>query len=154
MLGTTLVDWFVSVIIAHNDWRVWRVWHEPVEPLVRDGTRSRLQRWAIVASVVSNLLSLAFFKYFNFGLDSYNALVMALGWPRLSGTRSSASYCHLALSFYTFQSLSYTIDVYRGDAKAMKNFIDFSCFVSMYPTWWLDPSSSFHSSPNSSKTAG
>lgn len=39
----------------------------------------------------------------------------------------------LGISFYTFQSLSYTIDVYRGDAKGMKNFIDFSCFVSMFP---------------------
>jgi len=39
----------------------------------------------------------------------------------------------LGISFYTFQSLSYTIDVYRGDAKAMRNFIDFSCFVSMFP---------------------
>jgi alginate O-acetyltransferase complex protein AlgI len=39
----------------------------------------------------------------------------------------------LGISFYTFQSLSYTIDVYRGDAKAMKHFGDFACFVSMYP---------------------
>jgi len=39
----------------------------------------------------------------------------------------------LGISFYTFQALSYTIDVYRGNAEAMANFIDFSCFVSMFP---------------------
>jgi alginate O-acetyltransferase complex protein AlgI len=39
----------------------------------------------------------------------------------------------LGISFYTFQTLSYIIDVYRGDAKAMRSIIDFSCFVSMFP---------------------
>ena len=39
----------------------------------------------------------------------------------------------LGISFYTFQSLSYIIDVYRGEAEAMSDFIDFSCFVSMFP---------------------
>ena len=39
----------------------------------------------------------------------------------------------LGISFYTFQSMSYTIDVYRGDAKAIRNFIDFACYVSMFP---------------------
>ena len=39
----------------------------------------------------------------------------------------------LGISFYTFQALSYIIDVYRGDAEAMSNFVDFSCFVSMFP---------------------
>ncbi len=39
----------------------------------------------------------------------------------------------LGISFYTFQALSYTIDVYRGEAEAMSNFVDFSCFVSMFP---------------------
>ena len=39
----------------------------------------------------------------------------------------------LGISFYTFQSMSYTIDVYRGEVKAMRNFIDFACFVSMFP---------------------
>ncbi|MFZ2657893.1 MAG: MBOAT family protein [Victivallales bacterium] len=133
MLGTTLVDWLVSVIIAHNDWRVWRVWHKPVEPLIKDGTRTRLQKWAIVASVVSNLLSLGFFKYFNFGIDSYNSLFMAMGWSSAQWDTAFRVILPLGISFYTFQSLSYTIDVYRGDAKAMKNLIDFSCFVSMYP---------------------
>ncbi len=133
MLATTVVDWFMSVVIAHNEWRVWRVWHEPVEPLVKDGKRTRIQKWAIVGSVVSNLISLGFFKYFNFGVDSYNALVASLGWPQAQWDTVFRVVLPLGISFYTFQSLSYTLDVYRGDAKAMKNFVDFSCFVSMYP---------------------
>ena len=46
----------------------------------------------------------------------------------------------LGISFYTFQAMSYTIDVYRGEAKAMKNFTDFSCFVSMFPHLVAGPS--------------
>jgi alginate O-acetyltransferase complex protein AlgI len=133
MAATTLVDWLASVIIAHGTWRLWRVWHEPVEALPRDAARSRSQRWAIVLSIVSNLMSLGFFKYFNFGVDSYNALVAALGWPQAQWNEFFRVVLPLGISFYTFQSLSYTIDVYRGDAKAMKHFGDFACFVSMFP---------------------
>ena len=50
-----------------------------------------------------------------------------------SGTAFFRVVLPLGISFYTFQALSYTIDVYRGDAEAMSNFIDFSCFVSMFP---------------------
>ena len=39
----------------------------------------------------------------------------------------------LGISFYTFQSMSYSIDVYRGDARAIRNFIDFACYVAMFP---------------------
>ncbi len=133
MAATTLVDWLASVIIAHGTWRLWRVWREPVAALSRDAARSPSQRWAIVLSIVSNLVSLGFFKYFNFGVESYNALVAALGWPQAQWEEFFRVVLPLGISFYTFQSLSYTIDVYRGDAKAMKHFGDFACFVSMYP---------------------
>jgi len=133
MAATTLVDWLASVIIAHGTWRLWRVWREPVEALPRDAARSRPQRWAIVLSIVSNMVSLGFFKYFNFGVESYNSLVAALGWPQAQWEEFFRVVLPLGISFYTFQSLSYTIDVYRGDARAMKHFGDFACFVSMYP---------------------
>jgi alginate O-acetyltransferase complex protein AlgI len=133
MAATTVVDWLASVVIAHGTWRLWEVWRAPVVALERGGERNRVQRWAIVLSVVSNLASLGFFKYFNFGVDSYNELVGALGWPEGQWESVFRVVLPLGISFYTFQSLSYTIDVYRGDAKAMKHFGDFSCFVSMYP---------------------
>jgi alginate O-acetyltransferase complex protein AlgI len=133
MLGTTSVDWLMSLVIAHNNWHVWRLWHRPVPKLARGETRTRLQHVAITISVISNLLALGFFKYFNFGLDTYNAIVHAAGLDHLQWNTFFHVVLPLGISFYTFQALSYTIDVYRGEAEAMANFIDFSCFVSMFP---------------------
>jgi alginate O-acetyltransferase complex protein AlgI len=133
MFVTTSVDWLMSLIIAHNTWRVWRVWHQPVQQLVRNSPRTAIQRAAIRTSIISNLLALGFFKYFNFGVDTYNALVQAFGLGQVQWQTFFRVVLPLGISFYTFQALSYTIDVYRGEAEAMANFIDFSCFVSMFP---------------------
>ena len=133
MFLTTSIDWLMSLIIAHDTWRVWRVWHRPVQKLVRGESRTPLQRRAITISILSNLLALGFFKYFNFGVDTYNALVHAVGLGHLQWDMFFRVVLPLGISFYTFQALSYTIDVYRGEAEAMANFIDFSCFVSMFP---------------------
>jgi alginate O-acetyltransferase complex protein AlgI len=132
MFGTTFVDWLLSLVIAHNSWHFLRDWRGEVTPLPK-GERSRLQRRAIALSVISNLAMLGFFKYFNFSLDNYNALMDALGLGAWRWDTFFRVILPLGISFYTFQSLSYTIDVYRGDAKAMRNFVDFSCFVSMFP---------------------
>jgi alginate O-acetyltransferase complex protein AlgI len=81
----------------------------------------------------SNLALLGFFKYFNFGVDSYNGLVDFAGLPGLHLDSVLRVTLPLGISFYTFQSMSYGIDVYRGQATAIRNFIDFACFVSMFP---------------------
>jgi alginate O-acetyltransferase complex protein AlgI len=133
MFATTFVDWLLSLVIAWDTWKVWKVWHQPVAPLFRGTPRTALQHHAITLSVVSNLAMLGFFKYFNFGVESYNGLMHALGLAHLGWDTFFRVTLPLGISFYTFQSLSYTIDVYRGDAKAMGNFVDFSCFVSMFP---------------------
>ena len=133
MFATTFIDWLLSLVIAFDTLQVWRIWRQPIEPLAKDAARSRVQKNAIAFSVVSNLLMLGFFKYFNFSVDSYNGLMQALGLAHLQWQDFFRVALPLGISFYTFQSLSYTIDVYRGDAKAMRNFIDFSCFVSMFP---------------------
>ncbi len=133
MFGTTFVDWLLSLVIGRDSWRFWRTWGREIVPLPRNASRTRTQHGAIVLSVVSNLAMLGFFKYFNFGIDSYNSLVTALGLEAWRWDTFFRVVLPLGISFYTFQSLSYTIDVYRGDAKAMKNFTDFSCFVSMCP---------------------
>jgi alginate O-acetyltransferase complex protein AlgI len=133
MFATTFIDWLVSLVIAHDDWRVWRFWHKPVEALVRDALRTKTQRIGLTVSIVTNLLVLGFFKYFNFGVESYNWLVQSFGITPMQWHTSLQVVLPLGISFYTFQALSYTIDVYRGDAEAMANFIDFSCFVSMFP---------------------
>lgn len=132
MFATTFVDWFLSMAIARDSWLFWRRSADTLDPLPKH-PRSSLQRTAITLSVVSNLVLLAFFKYFNLGIDSYNELVAGLG---LSAWRWDSYFrvvLPLGISFYVFQSLSYTIDVYRGDARAMRNFLNFACFVSMFP---------------------
>ncbi|MDQ6624848.1 MAG: MBOAT family protein [Verrucomicrobiota bacterium] len=133
MFATTSIDWLMSLVIAHNSWRIWTFWGKPLRTLPHGAKRSRTQRTAITASVISNLAVLGFFKYFNFGLGSYNGLMHSLGATHLEWDTFFRVVLPLGISFYTFQALSYTIDVYRGEAEAMANFIDFSCFVSMFP---------------------
>ncbi|MBP5233634.1 MAG: MBOAT family protein [Planctomycetes bacterium] len=87
----------------------------------------------VTLSVISDLAILAFFKYFNFGLENYNALMGALGIPEAQYLGFFRVILPLGISFYTFQSMSYVIDVYRGDAKVVRNFIDYACYVSMFP---------------------
>jgi alginate O-acetyltransferase complex protein AlgI len=130
MLASTVVDYLCGLAMVG---RLGSRWSEPIEALVEGGARSRAQRVAVTISIVSNLSLLAFFKYFNFALDNWIALAERLG---LEGMRPE-SFLRIALplgiSFYTFQSMSYSIDVFRGRAKALRNFIDFACYVSMFP---------------------
>lgn len=87
----------------------------------------------VTLSIVCDLAILGFFKYFNFGLDNYNATMVALGIPEAQYLGFFRVVLPLGISFYTFQSMSYVIDVYRGDAKVVTNFIDYACYVSMFP---------------------
>lgn len=88
-------------------------------------------RRLIVLSVIANLGVLAFFKYANFALSTANWGLAAF----------SADYQFQAvdvllpvgISFYTFQSMSYTIDVYRGDLKPRRNLLDYALFVGFFP---------------------
>ena len=130
MLFSTVVDYFCGLAIAGQ---LGKPWKEPIEPLVKGGERLPRQRWAVAISVVTNLSLLGFFKYFNFGVDSYNLLLGWLGLDALQLESILRIALPLGISFYTFQSMSYTIDVYRGEAAALSNFIDFACYVSLFP---------------------
>lgn len=87
----------------------------------------------VTLSILCDLAILGFFKYFNFGLDNYNAIMAAIGIPEAQYLGFFRIVLPLGISFYTFQSMSYVIDVYRGDAKVVNNFIDYACYVSMFP---------------------
>ena len=87
----------------------------------------------VTISIVCDLAILGFFKYFNFALDNYNATMAALGITKAQYLGFFRVVLPLGISFYTFQSMSYVIDVYRGDAKVVTNFIDYACYVSMFP---------------------
>jgi alginate O-acetyltransferase complex protein AlgI len=95
--------------------------------------RARPARVALAVSVCSNLMMLGFFKYFNFGAENIDALSEWLGLPGLGLGDALRVTLPLGISFYTFQSMSYAIDVYRNDVAPIRNFIDFACFVSMFP---------------------
>lgn len=94
-----------------------------------EGMRSK-KRY-LTLSVLSNLSVLGFFKYFNFFADSFLNLAQGLGW------HVSPLVLHVVLpvgiSFYTFQSMSYTIDVYRGHLKPARSLADFALYVAFFP---------------------
>ena len=130
MLFSTAIDYGCGLVISKQTREGWR---KPVEPLERGGQRSRKQRIALAISICTNLSLLGFFKYFNFAVENYDSLVAALGLESLGLQTALVITLPLGISFYTFQSMSYSIDVYRGDATAMRNPIDFACYVAMFP---------------------
>jgi alginate O-acetyltransferase complex protein AlgI len=130
MATSTVVDYCCGLVIA-GQYRA--DWSSPVRRLTKRSPRTQQQRVAVAVSVIANLSLLGFFKYFNFGIDTYNALVTALGLGHLGLDSVLRIVLPLGISFYTFQSMSYSIDVYRGDARCLRNFVDFACYVSMFP---------------------
>ena len=95
----------------------------------REQGRPRRRRW-LVLSLVVNLGLLAWFKYANFGIDTLNQVRAALGEPPIPWVDVVLP---VGISFYTFQTLSYTVDVWRGVSPPVRNLRDFMCYVSMYP---------------------
>ncbi|MFC1635034.1 MBOAT family O-acyltransferase [Planctomycetota bacterium] len=91
------------------------------------------EKLGFAISVCSNLAFLGIFKYFNFGVESYNRFLEVVGLSELALNDVMRITLPLGISFYTFQSMSYTIDVYRGQVKATRNLIDFACYVTMFP---------------------
>jgi alginate O-acetyltransferase complex protein AlgI len=129
LLGSTLIDWIAGLTMAGTT--PWS--RTPIALLPVGVQRNRRERLALLLSVTSNLSLLGFFKYFNFAVDSWNGLAGNLGIDAASLDTALRVTLPLGISFYTFQSMSYAIDVYRGEAKALRNFVDFACFVSMFP---------------------
>ena len=108
MIASTLVDYIAGQGIKHF------------------GKRPAARKGFLVMSVVFNLGMLFFFKYTNFFLQNLNALA-GTAFPLQDITLP------LGISFYTFQTMSYTIDVYRGDVEAEDNIINFAAFVVLFP---------------------
>ncbi|MUU77869.1 MBOAT family O-acyltransferase [Winogradskyella endarachnes] len=82
-------------------------------------------------SILVNLGFLGFFKYANFFIENFVEAFSFFGYS--IGTRSLNIILPVGISFYTFQTLSYTIDVYKGKLQPTKDFIAFSAFVSFFP---------------------
>jgi D-alanyl-lipoteichoic acid acyltransferase DltB (MBOAT superfamily) len=112
LLLTTVVDFLLAPRIAAS------------ETLLK-------RRLYLACSIVFNLTILGFFKYFNFFAESFAQFASSFGW--------SPSYTTLnivlpvGISFYTFQEMSYSIDVYRKRVEPCRNLVDFALFVSFFP---------------------
>lgn len=82
-------------------------------------------------SILSNLSILGFFKYFNFFSDSFSSLAGTFGWT--VDPITLRVLLPVGISFYTFQSMSYTIDIYRGQLKPARTLVDFALYVAFFP---------------------
>jgi alginate O-acetyltransferase complex protein AlgI len=129
LLVSTVIDYVAGLVIAGGH----AARASAAAPLDPDGPRTARQRAALVASIVTNLGLLGFFKYSNFAAANVDALARALGLPAPELSGALRVTLPLGISFYTFQSMSYTFDVYLGRAAAIRSFVDFACYVSMFP---------------------
>ena len=97
-----------------------------------DRTRTqRARRWLLALSLVANLGLLGFFKYYNFFVESGSVFLRWLGLP--VGDATLAILLPIGISFYTFHTLSYTIDVYRRKLAPTRSLADFMLFVTFFP---------------------
>ena len=98
--------------------------------ITREGATTREKKLAVTACVVTNLSLLGFFKYFMFGAATLNHILGAVGFQQFPVMNVILP---IGISFYTFHSLTYIIDLYRGHATPAKSFSGFSAFVALFP---------------------
>jgi alginate O-acetyltransferase complex protein AlgI len=121
-----------------NPWYISLMWVSTLldyncgKQIARPDATKRRRNTALLISMVGNLGMLGFFKYAGFFADSVNRVAMLLG---ADGAMLPVLQIFLpaGISFYTFQTMSYTIDVWRGDAPPVKDMATFSCFVALFP---------------------
>lgn len=110
MLFSTLVDFTLGYLVDHY---------------IRQGNRKKA-RAAVIVSAVVNLSLLGVFKYSDFVIQNLNSILgLSIPLPKLA--------LPIGISFYTFQTMSYTIDIYRGQAERQKNIISFGAYVALFP---------------------
>ena len=110
---STIVDYIVGLSIHNAD------------------TKANKKYWLIL-SMLFNLGLLGFFKYYNFFIDSWVDLISSFGYS-IENTWTLKVILPVGISFYTFQTMSYSIDIYREKLAPTKNFIAFAAFVSFFP---------------------
>lgn len=93
--------------------------------LIQKSVEKKYSRWVLACSCCIHLGLLGYFKYFDFLIENINALGGHLSPLRIA--------LPIGISFYTFQIISYLIDVYRRDCNAQHNLISFGAYVSMFP---------------------
>ena len=91
------------------------------------------KKWVVAGSFILNLSMLVYFKYAEFFMSTVDRGLGLFGAKPLFSSVTLDIVLPVGISFYIFQALSYTIDVYRGDIKAEKNFFKYALFVSFFP---------------------
>lgn len=95
-----------------------------------EGDRKK-QKYISTGNIIFNLAILGVFKYYNFFVESLEELISPMGWHLDWATMNIV--LPVGISFYTFQALSYTIDIYQGKIKATRDIIGFFAFISFFP---------------------
>ena len=109
-----------------------------VSLIIKSPVNKNLFLWL---SIAINLGLLAYFKYANFFIENINQLLLSFGFKRIEWTRITLP---IGISFFTFQSLTYTIDVYRGVHAPLKRLHDFLLYILMFPQLIAGPIVRFH----------
>ena len=116
MIASTMIDFLCGKIIFNSS---------PKKPQRKIG---------LLISIVANLSILGFFKYGNFFAENVSILARSIGLGEIILPEFfNKIILPIGISFYTFQSMSYTIDIYRKKALPAENFLTFACYVSMFP---------------------
>ncbi|MCK5825299.1 MAG: MBOAT family protein [Ichthyobacteriaceae bacterium] len=121
-----LWDWRFLLLVAFST-----VVDYTVANSIEKSSDLKTRKNLLLISVFVNLGLLGFFKYYNFFIDNFTETFSFFGQP--IGSLSLNIILPVGISFYTFQTLSYTIDVYRKKLKPTKDFISFATFVSFFP---------------------
>ena len=117
-MGSSALDYLVGKMLARTE-------------------NPRARRGWLMLSLGMNLGTLAFFKYFNFFITSAGSLLAWLGLP--ASVHSLNIILPVGISFYTFHSMSYTIDVYRGKMRAVSSLLDVAAFIGFFPQMVAGP---------------
>jgi D-alanyl-lipoteichoic acid acyltransferase DltB (MBOAT superfamily) len=98
---------------------------------IDESKKKNVKKKYLLISIIVNLGMLGFFKYYNFFITSIESNLNLLGFK--FDTWSLSIILPVGISFYTFQTLSYAIDIYKGKIKHTRNFVSFAVFVSFFP---------------------
>jgi alginate O-acetyltransferase complex protein AlgI len=126
MMFTTTVNYVCGLMIAGR----WNPIGKTDVPPGGNPASATQRKMAVVISAVASLGLLGFFKYFGFAQRNVNVILALFGKRPLD---IMEFVLPTGISFYTFQAMSYTIDVYRGDARSARSLLDFACYVSLFP---------------------
>lgn len=98
---------------------------------INETTNSKDKKLFLIFSICTHLSILGFFKYFNFFSHNVQAILNSIGLH--ADITTIEILLPIGISFYTFKSISYTVDIYRNEIKPTKNIFDFALFVSFFP---------------------